>query len=260
MRDYPARVTKHSTKNAVGLPTKKSSAAKEYERKDERLRSYTLSDSQKEIGGSIRSNVVTFVAGDAGTGKSFGALHPFCDDFITDVGVSLLVIRTPAEAGDDPIGFLKGVKEEKIAPHFSSVQKILEQFLGKGTVESSMGSRIFYEPPNFMLGDTWDNMRVLIDEAQMMGPGTMNLLLSRIGENCKVVVSGSSAQIFSTDRKPRNGLDDALELFFEDLDHPEFEPSPRYPDFGLVIMSEDSQMRNSVVSSVNHAYKRNRYL
>jgi phosphate starvation-inducible protein PhoH len=256
MRDYPARITKHSTKNADGLPTKKASAAKEYERKDERLRSVVLSPAQKEVGASIRENVVTFVVGDAGTGKTFGVLRTYCDDFIADIGLSIMIIRTPAEAGDDPIGHLPGDVTEKVGPHFTANRVILEELLGKGTVDSSTGSRITYQPPNYALGTTWNNTRVLIDEAQMMSPSTMNLLLSRIGDNCKVAVVGSSAQIFATDRKPRNGLDDALNLFFEDLGNPEWEPTPKYSGFGFIEMPEDSQMRNPVVSSVNHAYRR----
>lgn len=256
MRDYPAKITKHSTKNADGLPTKKASAAKEYERKDERIREKVLSDAQKEVSACINENTVSFVIGDAGTGKSFGVLHNFCQRFICDVGLSIMVVRTPAEAGDDPIGHLPGEVAEKVGPHFTAARMILEELLGKGTVDSCTGSRITYDPPNYALGTTWHNKLVMIDEVQMMSPSTMNLLLSRIGDNCKVAVVGSSAQIFATDRKPRNGLDDALKRFFNGLGNADCNPTPNYDSFGFVKMPEDSQMRNPVVSSVNHAYRR----
>lgn len=169
--------------------------------------------SQKELVNKIRSNVITFVDSPAGTGKSSAVLHHFCKEYLADKHRQIVVIRTPVEAGPDKIGYLPSDLASKCAPHFSSSKVLLEQFLGKGVVETDMDHRIFFRVPNFCLGATFDNSLILIDESQQLQPIILKLLLERIGINTTVVVAGCSSQLYIKD-KDRNALADAIRRFF----------------------------------------------
>ncbi len=215
-----------------------------------KLSQYVLSLGQKELAVAIKNNKITFVDADAGTGKTFGTMYTYAAMFLSDPVYSILVIRTPSETGDDEVGFLKGELKDKLDPHMQGIKEMLGELMGKDAVDSHMGSRIVFDIPNFQAGRTWDNKLVLIDEAQMISPRIMEMLLTRVGKNTKVVVAGSSRQMFSNGKKARGGLADAIDIFFG-----EFMDSD-YPDIALVELPPDQQMRDSVVSSVTDAYSK----
>lgn len=225
--------------------------SKYYEQKVSKLKEFVLTPKQKLFNETINNSIITFVDSVAGTGKTSVVLHNFCTKFIKDVSTNIMVIRTPAESGEDKLGFLPNGLDEKLSVHFVANQTILEDFLGKGVVENEMGKRIRFSPPNFELGKTWDNSYVLIDEAQMMGSGTLELLLSRIGNNTKVVVAGCSNQLFTNDGKKRDGLADAVCRFF---DITEEYVEQKYDDIAFFEFGIDDVMRSDIVKSVIQAY------
>jgi predicted ribonuclease YlaK len=146
---------------------------------------------------------------------------------------------------------LPNTEADKLAVHFSSVRLILEQFLGKGKVESDLDQRIFFKAPNFMLGSTLDNSLILIDEVQQLQPIILKLILERVGKNSKVVVAGCSSQIYTTD-KTRNALADAKNRFFTMTDE---WAEAKYPDMAYHEFSIDECHRSDIVKSVIHAYR-----
>ena len=127
---------------------------------------FHLTESQKELVNKINENTLTYVDSVAGTGKSSAVLWYFAREYIRDTSKKIIVIRTPMEAGGmDKVGFLPNSLEEKVAIHFASSKKILEQMLNKGKVETDLGHRIHFKIPNFVLGETLDNSLIFIDEA-----------------------------------------------------------------------------------------------
>lgn len=98
------------------------------------------------------------------------------------------------------------------------------------------------------LGATWDNSLVLIDEAQLLQPIIMKLLLERIGENTKVVVSGSSSQIYTSDHNTRSGMNDAIGKFFNK------EKEPLFDNIEYFEFTSEDTMRSDIVKSVLKAY------
>lgn len=211
------------------------------------LNQFKPTQSQQEYISKIKNNVVTFCSSPAGTGKTSAALWYFCREYLNDPMLKIIVTRTPAEVGKDKIGFLPDSAQTKCEPHFASTRKILEDLLGKEKVEADLGKRIFFTIPNYLLGSTQDSVLWLIDEAQLLQPMIMRLLLERIGENSKVVVSGSSSQIYTSDND-RNGMGDAMKKLFNADD------TPKFHDFALHRMSVDDVMRSDVVKSVLRAY------
>lgn len=210
---------------------------------------FKLTDSQKELVNKISENTLTFVDSVAGTGKSSAVMHYFAREYIRDTSKKIIVIRTPMEAGGmDKVGFLPNSLEEKVAIHFASTKKILEQMLTKGKVETDLGHRIHFKIPNFVLGETLDNSLILIDEGQALQPMIMKLLLERTGVDSKVVVAGCSSQLYGSESTKRNGLKDALNRFFD------ADMQPKYPDIAFHKFEIDEIQRSEIVKTVVRAY------
>ena len=212
---------------------------------------FTPTQSQKVFINKIRQNTITFCDAVAGTGKTSSALWYFCQEYLKDSSKKIMVIRTPVEAGQDKIGALPNDKNEKIAPHFTSVKHILCDFLGKGKFEADFDNRIFFDIPNFQLGNTWNDMFVVIDETQAISPSILKLLLERIGKGTKVVVIGCSGQMYAG-KKDRDALSDAIYRFFDEYGN------PFYDDFALHKFGIDDVMRDDIVKSVIIAYEHNK--
>ena len=170
-----------------------------------------LIPSQTELMHKIQNNTLTFVDSVAGTGKSMTCLYTFVKEYLRDNTKQLIVIRTPVEAGLDKIGALPNSLEEKCEPHFSSTKKLLEQLLSRGKVETDMDHRIHFKIPNYVLGSTFDNSLIMIDEAQQLPANILKLLLERIGVDSKCVVLGDSTQLYTGNDSKRNGLRGVLQ-------------------------------------------------
>ena len=213
-----------------------------------KLNEFVLTPAQEDFANKIHSNIITFVNAPAGVGKSAVSLHTFLQYYLKDPSLRIVVIRTPAEVGCDKIGFLPDGMDAKLEPHFASTKKILEDFLGKPKFEADLGKRIIFTIPNMQLGATWDNSLVLIDEAQLLQPIIMKLLLERIGENTKVVISGSASQIYTADHHIRGGMNDAIVRFFDQNGESKY--------YGITYHQFTSKdvMRSEIVKSVLHAY------
>ncbi len=212
--------------------------------------SFTTSRWQKECISVISDNTITFVDSSAGVGKTSAALFYACREYLSDVTKKIVFVRTPAEMGKDRIGFLPGEANttDKLGPHFESTKSLLVDFIGKGKMEADEGKRIVFTIPNFALGKTYENCIYIIDEAQLLEPLILKLLLERIGHNTKAIVLGSSGQLYADNAHGRNALRDAIKRFFHtDL-------SPLYKNIGYYKFPIEACMRSDVVIDVIRAY------
>lgn len=242
--------SRRSSKVAEGrIPTPK---ATEVARTEEKLKQFVPTESQKQMINKIRGNTITFVQAVAGVGKTAATLWYFCQEYLKDPSLKIVVIRTPVEIGNDKIGFLPDSLESKLSVHFASTQRILEDFLGKGKVAADMGKRIEFVAPNYMLGATLDNCLVLADECQQLSIPVLKLLLERIGKNCKFVVAGSNGQLYGNNGHDRNALLDAMQRFFIQRGN-SFEP--KYDGFAYHTFTIDDVQRSEIVKSVIRAYE-----
>lgn len=242
------RLSKSNLKVAEISPSTKE---KFIQQQSSKINEFVPTSNQKTLINKIKENTVVFVDAVAGSGKTSTVLWHFCKEYLADKNKKIIVVRTPVEFTDDRIGFLPNSLDDKLRVHFESSQEILEQFLGKGKVETDLGSRIFFKIPNYMLGSTLNNTLLLIDESQQLSPQILKLLLERIGDNCKVVVAGSSEQLFDAHNK-RNGLNDAIMRFFKKEGD---EVVSKYDNISFHSFSVDDCMRNDIVKDVIRAYR-----
>lgn len=205
-------------------------------------------DTQQELINKIIDNSLTFVAAPAGTGKTATVLYHFAKEYVKDTSKQIIIIRTPVEAGMDKIGALPDDYMSKVAPHFESTKKLLEQMLNRGKVETDMEHRIHFKIPNYCLGATFDNSLIVIDEVQQLQPMILKLLLERTGVNSKVVCLGDNTQLYASNADKRNALKDALPRFFDK------EMNPLFDDVAFHQFSVQDVMRSDICKTVIRAY------
>ncbi len=158
---------------------------------------------------AIKNYCLTFGLGPAGTGKSYcaGALAA---EALESGRIERIILTRPAVEAGESLGFLPGDVNEKFGVYIDAFRDILNDRLGAGTVDYCLRhGRIVAAPLAFMRGKTFnENTFVILDEAQNTTPAQMKMFLTRIGEDCKVVINGDVAQ---SDIRGANGLSDSVE-------------------------------------------------
>ena len=156
---------------------------------------------------SIRNNQITFAVGPAGTGKSYIATA-YAAEQLYYKRITKLIVTRPAVEAEESLGAMPGELEEKYAPYLAPVRDILDKLLGKSFVDYCIKvGTIEPVPLGFMRGRSFEDAIVLFDESQNATPKQMKLFLSRIGENCKMIIDGDITQ---KDIRGDSGLEDAI--------------------------------------------------
>jgi phosphate starvation-inducible PhoH-like protein len=160
---------------------------------------------QTEYLQAINSNDITFGIGSAGTGKTFIAAGYAAGELYHRRVSKIILTRPNVETGRG-LGFLPGEIEEKYAPYLQPFDQVFTRTLGASFYEYALKAKnIEPKPLGFMRGASFDNCIILVDEAQNLTKTEFKMMLSRIGKNCKIILSGDPKQSDITD----SGLLDA---------------------------------------------------
>jgi phosphate starvation-inducible PhoH-like protein len=161
---------------------------------------------QTEYLRAIKTADVIFGIGSAGTGKTYVAASYAAGELFHRRVNKIILTRPNVETGRG-MGFLPGELDEKYAPYLQPFDAVFTRALGKGFYDYALKSKdIEPRPIGFMRGSSFDNCVILVDEAQNLTKTELKMLLSRIGKNCKIVLSGDPKQTDIHD----SGLDDAV--------------------------------------------------
>ena len=153
-----------------------------------------------------RKNIV-FGIGPAGTGKTMLACLAGVKSFLNGE-VDKIIVTRPAVSADEDLGFLPGTLEEKMAPWTRPVFDVLREYFYANEIESMIKEGVIeISPLAYMRGRTFKDAYIIADEMQNATPNQMKMLLTRIGTNSKMVVTGDLAQ---ADRLKDNGLIDFI--------------------------------------------------
>lgn len=156
---------------------------------------------------SILNNQLVFGIGPAGVGKTFCALTLACIALEKRETEKIYLCRPAQQAGGD-FGFLPGTLEEKYEPYLRPCKDILLSRFGSTHLEYLLKRGIIEPRPlEFLRGVTLDNAWVILDEAQNTTPAQMEMFLTRIGDDCKVIINGDLRQ---SDIKGVSGLSDGM--------------------------------------------------
>lgn len=149
---------------------------------------------QRQYVQAIRNHDLTFCIGPAGTGKTYLAAILGVQAVLEEKVERLILTRPAVEAGEK-LGFLPGDLQEKINPYLRPLYDALYELIDplkvpvlmeKGTIEIA--------PLAYMRGRTLANAFVILDEAQNTTPSQMKMVLTRLGFNSRMVVTGDVTQ------------------------------------------------------------------
>lgn len=140
-------------------------------------------------------NALVFGVGPAGTGKTFLAVATGVAELNAGLRQRLIVTRPAVEAGEK-LGFLPGTLEEKVDPYMLPIWDALRELMGQEQMERRMArGEIEVAPIAFMRGRTLKNAFVIVDEAQNTTAAQMKMVLTRLGRDSRMVVTGDPDQV-----------------------------------------------------------------
>ena len=152
---------------------------------------------------------MVFAVGPAGTGKTLLAVVRAIQA-LRSQEVTRIILTRPAVSVDEKHGFLPGTLNEKMEPWTRPIFDVFEEYYGLAETARMLDEGVIeIAPLGFMRGRTFKNSYIIADEMQNATPDQMKMLLTRIGENSCMVLTGDLRQ---HDRGfSQNGLKDFLE-------------------------------------------------
>jgi len=165
---------------------------------------------QKKYLEAIKNNTITFGVGPAGTGKTYLAVAMAVRAFRAHEINRIILTRPAVEAGEK-LGFLPGDLQNKVDPYLRPLYDALFDMLGAENYQRYLErGNIEVAPLAYMRGRTLDDSFIILDEAQNTTPEQMKMLLTRLGQNSKAVITGDVTQIDLQDKK--SGLVEAVKV------------------------------------------------
>jgi phosphate starvation-inducible PhoH-like protein len=153
-----------------------------------------------------RKNII-FAIGPAGTGKTLLAVLNGIK-LLQEGVIDKIIVTRPAVSVDEDIGFLPGTLNEKMAPWTRPIFDVLGEYYQTKEIAAMLEDGIIeISPLAYMRGRTFKNAYIIADEMQNATQNQMKMLLTRLGENSTMVVTGDLAQ---ADRLKDNGLIDFI--------------------------------------------------
>lgn len=160
-----------------------------------KIRIEIKNEEQKEALKKMDANAITFLLGPAGTGKTFLAIAYAINAFLDQKIEKIVLTRPVIEAAGERLGHLPGDYEDKINPYMIPLLDFLHEHLDRTNVNKFFAEgRFELAPLAYMRGRTLKNSFIILDEAQNAKRDQILMLLTRIGENSKIVCTGDPLQ------------------------------------------------------------------
>jgi phosphate starvation-inducible PhoH-like protein len=187
---------------------------------------------------SIINNTITVCVGEPGLGKSYIPIGLALEHIErNDKPQNQLIITRPLVAVGKDIGSLPGTIDERIFPYFRPVYfNILKMLKSEARLKKMITDRqIMFEPLELMRGMTYDKAFIIVDEAQDTTPEQMLMVLTRLGDDSKIIVNGDLGQ---SDIRGVNGLHKCLDSF-------------EHSDYASIIeLGPEDQQRNALINRI----------
>jgi len=157
-------------------------------------------------------NVIVFGIGPAGTGKTMLAVLAAIKEYKEGTVDRIVVTRPAVGVDDEKHGFLPGDLNSKMEPWTRPIFDVIQEYYSPNEVKKMLEEGVIeISPLAFMRGRTFKKAYIIADEMQNATPNQMKMLLTRIGDDSRMVVTGDIQQ---TDRREaQNGLIDFGRLF-----------------------------------------------
>lgn len=159
---------------------------------------------------------IVFAIGPAGTGKTMLGVQ-MAIKLLKEGVINKIVVTRPAVSVDEEHGFLPGTLNQKMEPWTRPIFDVFEDYFHPREIAGMLEDGVIeISPLAYMRGRTFKNAFIVADEMQNATPSQMKMLLTRLGENSRMVVTGDLNQ---ADRPRDNGLAEFCDLYGQGGDY-----------------------------------------
>ena len=159
---------------------------------------------------------IIFAIGPAGTGKTMLGVQWAIKQLKEGV-IERIIITRPAVSVDEEHGFLPGTLNQKMEPWTKPIMDVFQEYYQTKQIQEMLEEGVIeISPLAYMRGRTFKHAMIVADEMQNATPSQMKMLLTRLGEGSRMVVTGDLNQ---ADRPRENGLLEFCSLYDEGGDH-----------------------------------------
>ncbi|MCF0183221.1 MAG: PhoH family protein [Bacteroidaceae bacterium] len=199
------------------------------------------SENQQRLVAAYNANDMVFAIGPAGSGKTYVSIA-LAVRALKSKEVRKIILSRPAVEAGEKLGFLPGDMKDKIDPYLQPLYDALEDMIPAVKLQEMIDTKVIQIAPlAFMRGRTLNDAVVILDEAQNTTPAQIKMFLTRMGHNCKMIITGDRTQI-DLPHSQRSGLIDALEIL-KDIE-----------GIAQVEMNEKDIVRHKLVTRIVKAY------
>ncbi|HEU4786764.1 MAG TPA: PhoH family protein [Gemmatimonadaceae bacterium] len=189
----------------------------------------------------MQDNDIVVGIGPAGTGKTYLAVAAAVDA-LTRKRVRRIVLARPAVEAGESLGFLPGDMQAKIDPYLRPLYDALDEMMPFERVQRALEQRVIEVAPlAFMRGRTLGDAFVIVDEAQNATTMQMKMLLTRLGVNSRMVITGDKTQV-DLPRREDSGLTQVERIL------------PGIDGIGFHYFNETDVVRHRLVRDIVRAY------
>ena len=157
---------------------------------------HPLTPAQEEMFHSFFQGQHICAHGSAGTGKTFLALWLALNEIVEQDSDNdqIVIVRSPVQLRE--IGHMPGDLDEKLSFYETPYKDILAELCGRHSTYDDMkdAGLVRFMPTTFIRGLTWDNSIVIIDEGQNMTFHEINSIMTRLGQNSRIIFTGDHPQ------------------------------------------------------------------
>jgi phosphate starvation-inducible protein PhoH len=176
--------------------------------------------------------------GSAGTGKSFVAIFLALNELFRNEDINKIIIVRSAVPTRD-MGFMPGTLEEKEMHYELPYQEMFAYFLGRKSSYQDMKDAgiVKFCTTSYVRGVTWDNAVVIVDEGQNMTMSEIDSVITRLGENSRLIVCGDAQYQQDLTKRETSGFKEAISIM------------KRMPSFSIIEFTYHDIVRSEFVKS-----------
>ena len=202
-----------------------------------------ITDNQKKLFDSYAEGKHLVAYGTAGTGKTFISLYNALADVLDETTPYERIYLVRSLVSTREIGFLPGDHEDKADIYqipYKNMVKYMFQMPSDADFEMLYGNlkaqdSIKFWSTSFIRGTTLDNAIIIVDEFQNLNFHELDSIITRVGENSKIMFCGDASQTDLVKTNDRNGIHDFLNIL------------RKMPSFDIIEFGIDDIVRSGLV-------------